>query len=44
MNWAGTTISTYGLPLSGRRVRVKWLDNDETLYWDYDEDLYNDLT
>jgi hypothetical protein len=27
------------LPERGRRVLVKWLDNDEsTLYWNYDEE------
>lgn len=43
MVWAGTTINGYGLPLNGQRVRVKWLDNDESLYWSYDEDAYGNL-
>lgn len=42
MNWAGTTISFYGLPTNGRRVHPRWME-DESLYWSYDEDLYGDL-
>lgn len=41
MNWAGTTILD-GLPVSGRRVPHRWI-NDDSLYWSYDEDIYDGL-
>lgn len=38
MIWAGTSIPFWGLPLRGHRLGRRWLDNDESLYWNYDED------
>jgi hypothetical protein len=37
MTWAGTSIYD-GLPVNGRRVPAKWLDNDESTFWNYDEE------
>lgn len=34
MTWAGVSILD-GLPINGRQVPSKWLDNDESFYWNY---------
>lgn len=39
--WAGTTILD-GLPINGHRVAAHWI-NDESLYWNFDEDTYDGL-
>jgi hypothetical protein len=44
MSWAGTTIRD-GIPVCGRRVHPKnSIDSDESFYWNYDEDIYFDLS
>lgn len=43
MMWAGTEIVGW-LPERGRRVPMKWLPFEDSLYWNYDEDLYFDLS
>lgn len=43
MSWAGTSINPFGLPEAGRRVGLRWIE-DESLYWNYDEDVYGDLS
>lgn len=43
MMWAGIDISKYGLPERGHRIKSKWLDNDESVYWNFYEDSYEDI-
>lgn len=39
VGWAGTRILD-GLPVQGRRVPAHWVA-DDSLYWSYDEDIYD---
>lgn len=43
MTWAGTNFVDW-IPMRGRRVPIRWIDNDESIYWNYDEeDFYYEV-